>query len=96
MIKEDVITRICQKTKYNRYIVTSVVDSMLDSITEGLASGERVQFVGFGTFEPKRCAPRTGRNPHTNEPVPIPARIVPYFKAGKLLKDAVVKTCDEN
>lgn len=91
MIKEGVITKVCQKTVYSRFMVETIVDAVLDTITESLANDEKVQFAGFGTFEPKRCKPRTGRNPHTNEIVPIPARVVPYFRAGKYLKDAVIK-----
>lgn len=94
MIKDGVITKVCHKTMYSRSIVESVVDAVLNTVTESLANGEKVQFVGFGTFEPKYRKPRTGRNPHTNEKVPIPARVVPYFRAGKFLKEAVVKPTD--
>ncbi len=91
MIKEEVITRVCRKSFYSRAMVESVLDAVLDTVTESLANGEKVQFAGFGTFEPKKCAARTGRNPHTNTEVPIPARVVPYFRAGKHLKAAVIK-----
>lgn len=91
MIKEGVITKVCHKTMYSRAMVETIVDALFDTITESLANDEKVQFAGFGTFEPKQCKPRTGRNPHTNETVPIPARVVPYFRAGKYLKDAVIK-----
>lgn len=94
MIKEDVITRVCRKTMYSRSIVENVLDAVLDTVTERLANGEKVQFAGFGTFEPKQCKARVGRNPHTEEAVPIPARVVPYFRAGKLLKKAVIKPID--
>ena len=56
-----------------------------------LADGEKVQIIGFGTFEPRERAPRTGRNPKTNTPVPIPAKRVPFFKPGKPLKKMVEK-----
>lgn len=91
MIKADVITAVCSKTMYSRGMVENVVDAVLDTVTKSLAKGEKVQFTGFGTFEPKQCSARTGRNPHTNKAVPIPARVVPYFRAGKYLKDAVAK-----
>ena len=91
MIKDDVVTNVCRKTGYSRTMVASVVDVLLDTVTENLAGGNSVQFAGFGTFEPKQCAARTGRNPHTNEEVKIPARVVPNFRAGKYLKAAVIK-----
>lgn len=94
MIKNDVIANVCCKTGFNRYVVELVVDAVLDTITKSLANGEKVQFKGFGTFEPKQCKPRTGTNPHTNARVPIPARVVPHFRAGKFLKAAVVKPID--
>lgn len=92
MIKEDVITKVCRKSYYSRAMVENVLEAVLDTVTESLANGEKVQFAGFGTFEPKKCAARIGRNPRTNEEVPIPARVVPSFKAGKYLKKAVIKT----
>ncbi len=95
MIKNDVIAAVCRKTVCNRVTVENVLEAVLETITEELSKGEKVQFAGFGTFEPKECKARTGRNPHINEPVPIPARVVPYFRAGKLLKEAVIKPIDE-
>lgn len=91
MIKNDVVTMVCRKTMYSRSTVEAVLDAVIDTVTEGLADGNKIQFAGFGTFEPKRRKARTGRNPHTGEEVPIPARVVPYFKAGKSLKQSVVK-----
>lgn len=91
MIKEDIINEVCRDTRRPRYLVDEIVNSTLDNITMALSRGSVVQFAGFGTFEPKQRAARTGRNPHTNEPVPIPARVVPSFKAGKNLKNAVTK-----
>ena len=63
----------------------------LDAITEALAESEKVQLVGFGSFEVKKRAARLGRNPKTKEAIEIPASVVPTFKAGKALKDAVSK-----
>lgn len=95
MIKEDIILEVCRETHIPRHMVEDVVSSTLRNITWALSQGKEVQFAGFGTFEPKQRAARTGRNPHTNEPVPIPARVIPYFKAGKYLKKAVTKTEEE-
>ena len=92
MVKKEIISSICNDTMYNRGMVESVVDSLLYNIMWALSNGNKVQLAGFGTFEPKNCAPRTGRNPHTNEAVPIPARVVPSFKAGKSFKNAVIKS----
>ena len=62
---------------------------MISVITETLAKGERVQLVGFGTFEVRDRAERKGRNPQTREEIIIPASKAPVFKAGKALKDSV-------
>lgn len=91
MIKEDIINQVCRDIRRPRFVVEEIVNATLDNITYALAQGNEVQFSGFGTFEPKKRAARTGRNPHTNEAVPIPARVVPVFKAGKNLKKAVIK-----
>lgn len=89
MIKEDMIARVARETGYSRSVVANVIETTLSNITFALSKGDKVQFSGFGTFEPKKRAARTGRNPHTKEAVPIPARIMPVFTAGKYLKDAV-------
>lgn len=89
MIKEDIVARVARETGYSRSVVTKVIENTLTNITLALSKGDKVQFSGFGTFEPKKRAARTGRNPHTKEAVPIPARIMPVFTAGKYLKDAV-------
>lgn len=91
MIKEDIINKVCHDTHQSRFVVEGIVNAMLDNITLALSQGKEVQFAGFGTFEPKERAARTGRNPHKNEPVHIPARVVPNFRAGINLKKAVTK-----
>ena len=65
------------------------VNSIISVITEALSRGEKVQLVGFGTFEVRDRAARKGRNPQTKEEIIIPASKAPVFKAGKALKDAV-------
>ena len=65
------------------------LDAFIDVITEALKNGEKVQLVGFGTFETKTRAARKGINPQTKEEIKIPASTVPGFKAGKALKDAI-------
>lgn len=95
MIKEDVINKISQNTGYSRYCTTQVIDALFSEITKALANGHKVRFSGFGTFEPKEKAARTGRNPRKNEAVHIPARIMPVFTAGKNLKSAVIREIKE-
>ena len=91
MIKEDIITAVANDTGYRRTAVSDIVESTINNITSALSRGEKVQFSGFGTFEPKKRAARTGRNPHTGEKVAIPARVMPVFTAGKYLKNSVSK-----
>lgn len=91
LVKDDIVSEVCRATRLSRIVVKMVIDATLDSIINSMASGKDVQFAGFGIFELKKRAARTGRNPHTNEPVPIPERVVPAFKAGKDLKEAVIK-----
>lgn len=91
MTKDGLISEVCRDTRRPRNVVEEIVNATLNNITFALSQGTEVQFAGFGTFKPKQRAARTGRNPHTNEPVPIPARVVPAFEAGRNLKDAVTK-----
>lgn len=91
VIKEEIITRISIETGYSQRLVGNVVETLLKDIMQEMASGNKVQFAGFGTFEPKEMAERTGRNLNTNEPVTIPARIVPSFKPGNRMKEAVIR-----
>lgn len=92
MIKEEIVTRISNETGYNNKAVSDIVNKLLDVITDEMSNGNKVQFVGFGTFEPKSMKAKVGRNPRTNETIPIPARVVPSFKPGSRLKAAVIRT----
>ena len=67
------------------------MNAALEAITGALSDGEKVQLVGFGSFEVKKREARVGRNPKTKEAIEIPASKVPVFKAGKALKDVVAK-----
>jgi DNA-binding protein HU-beta len=89
MNKNELITKLSQKSGLTKKDVEVVVNGVLDEITSALASGEKVQFVGFGTFEARKRSSRTGRNPQTGETIDIPETTVPAFKAGNKLKDAV-------
>ena len=89
MNKTELILSISEKTGLPRKDAEKALNAAVESITEALAQKEKVQIVGFGSFETKSRAERIGRNPRTKEDVIIPASKVPAFKAGKALKDAV-------
>jgi DNA-binding protein HU-beta len=89
--KTDLVTAVAEKTELAKKDAEKAVNALFASIEEALANGDKVQLVGFGTFEVKERKERTGRNPQTKEQITIPASKVPAFKAGKALKDAVVK-----
>ena len=89
MNKTELIDAVAEGADISKAAATRAVDTMLDSISKTLATGNQVTLVGFGTFSVKARAARTGRNPRTGEPIDIPAAKVPGFKAGKALKDAV-------
>lgn len=87
--KADLVSRMADKSGLNKKQTEAVLDAFVASVQEALQAGEKVQLVGFGTFEARDRAERTGRNPGTGEEITIPASRVPAFKAGKVLKDAV-------
>lgn len=91
MNKTELIATVAESTNLSKKDSEAAVSAVIDAITAALTQNERVQLVGFGTFEVKSRAARTGRNPKTKEPITIPASKVPVFKAGKALKDAVAK-----
>ncbi len=91
MNKTDLVTAVAEKTELAKKDAEKAVNAVFASIEEALTKGDKVQLVGFGTFEVKERKERTGRNPQTKEQIVIPASKVPAFKAGKTLKEAVVK-----
>ena len=91
MNKAELINAVAAKADVSKKDAEAVVTAALDTITAAMAEGEKVQLVGFGSFEVKARAERLGRNPQTGEPVPVPASKSPVFKAAKSLKDAVNK-----
>ena len=91
MNKTELIAAVAEKAGIAKKDAEKAVNATLDAITETMVAGDKVQLVGFGTFETRRREARTGRNPRTKEVVEIPASQVPVFKAGKALKDAVGK-----
>lgn len=89
MQKPELVQTIAQNTQMTIKDTEKVVSNLFDVISEQLAQGERVQIIGFGTFETRMSSARTGRNPHTGEEIKIPARKTVKFKAGKTLKALV-------
>ena len=91
MTKAELINLVAEKADISKKESDKVVGAVIDSITEALVKGEKIQIVGFGTFEVKERGERKGRNPRTKEEITIPASKLPTFKAGKALKDAINK-----
>ena len=91
MNKATLITKIAEKTDLTKKQAEAALNAFTDTVLESLKEGEKVQLVGFGSFEVKKRAARIGRNPKTKESIEIPASVVPVFKAGKALKDTVAK-----
>ncbi len=89
MNKTELIASVAAKTGMSKKDSEKALAAVLDAVTEALAAGEKVQLVGFGTFETKHREARMGRNPSTGEAAEIAAATLPQFKAGKALKDAV-------
>ena len=91
MNKAELINAVAAAADVSKKDAEAVITAAVDTITAALKEGEKVQLVGFGSFEVKKRAARTGRNPKTKEAIEITASDVPGFKAGKALKDAVAK-----
>ena len=91
MNKAELIAAVAEKTGLSKKDTEAVVSATFDTIVAAMAEEEKVQLVGFGSFEVKKRAERVGRNPKTKESITIPASKVPTFKAGKALKDSVAK-----
>ncbi|MDT8385920.1 MAG: HU family DNA-binding protein [Thiogranum sp.] len=89
MNKSELIDTVASSADLSRADATRAVDAVLDTVTESLRKGDSVTLVGFGTFEVRERAARSGRNPQTGETIQIKASKSPAFKAGKAFKDAV-------
>lgn len=89
MNKAELINAVAEKAALSKKDSEAAVNAALEAITGALSDGEKVQLVGFGSFEVKSRAARIGRNPHTKEQIQIPASKTPVFKPGKALKDTV-------
>ena len=91
MNKTELVAAIAEKTDLTKKDAELALTAVVESITEALEKGDKVQLIGFGSFEVKNRAARTGRNPKTKEAIEIAAAKYPVFKAGKALKDIVAK-----
>ncbi|WP_163652235.1 HU family DNA-binding protein [Listeria sp. PSOL-1] len=89
--KQDIVNAIAEKTNLSKKDAAKALEATLETIQENLAAGEKIQLIGFGTFETRERAARKGRNPRTREEIEIPARRVAAFSPGKGLKDRVQK-----
>ncbi|MBO8441865.1 MAG: HU family DNA-binding protein [Firmicutes bacterium] len=87
--KTELVNSVASAANLTKKDAAAAVDAVFASIQENLSKGEKVQLIGFGTFEVRSRAARKGRNPQTGKEIQIPASKVPAFKAGKALKDAV-------
>lgn len=91
MTKAELISAIAEKAELTKKDSGKALDAFTEIVTTTIAKGDKVQLVGFGTFESRKRAARTGINPQTKKKIKIKATKVPAFKAGKALKDAVAK-----
>ncbi|MEG0873582.1 MAG: HU family DNA-binding protein [Clostridia bacterium] len=89
MNKAQLIAKIAEESKLTKKAAETALDAFIKSVEGALKDGEKVQLVGFGTFEVRQRAARKGRNPQTKAEIKIPASKAPVFKAGKALKDLV-------
>ncbi len=87
MNKAELVAAIADKAELSKKDADAALKAFTDVVAEELKKGEKIQLVGFGTFEVSERAARTGRNPQTGEEMTIPASKAPKFKAGKALKD---------
>ena len=89
MNKAELVSMVADKAGLSKKDAEKAVAAVFDSIQESLTAGEKVQLVGFGTFEAKERAARTGKNPATGATIEIAASKAPVFKAGKAFKDSI-------
>ena len=89
MNKAELIANVAAAAGVSKTDAAKVLNALVDNITDALKKGDKVQLVGFGTFEVRKREARIGRNPQTKAEIKIPASKVPAFKAGKALKDAI-------
>lgn len=91
MNKQELVTMLSDKTNVTKAAAERFLNSFIETVSDALVEGDKVQIIGFGTFETRERAARTARNPQTGEAMKIAAKRAPAFKAGKAFKDAVNK-----
>jgi DNA-binding protein HU-beta len=91
MNKPELVSAIAEKTGMKKKDVEAMLDAFVDVVKTTLKKGDKVALIGFGTWATRERAKRNGVNPRTGKKISIPAKVVPYFKVGKELKDAVSK-----
>lgn len=89
MSKKELVAYVAEKASLSKKDAEAAINAVFDGITEALKTDGKIQLIGFGSFEAKERAARTGRNPATGETIELPASKTPSFKAGKALKDAI-------
>lgn len=87
--KQDLIAKVAETAELSKKQAALAVNTVFETISESLSNGEKVQIIGFGSFDVRERAERKGRNPQTGKELVIPASKVPGFKAGKALKEVV-------
>ena len=89
MNKQDLVKKVAEAAGLKNAYAKAAVEATFDAVKAAVAAGDKVQLIGFGTFEVKERAARTGRNPQSGAAIEIPASKAPVFKAGKAFKDAI-------
>ena len=89
MNKEELVAEISKKSKVTQKEANEVLSALIETVQKTVSKGKKVTLVGFGTFESRKRAARTGRNPQTGAALKIPAKKVPAFSAGKKFKELV-------
>ena len=94
MNKEELVQEVSKKSKVTQKETAEIINALMETIEKTVSKGKKVTLVGFGTFEARKRAARTGRNPQTGKEIKIAAKTVPAFSAGKKFKEAVdCKAC---
>ncbi len=89
MNKEELVQEVAKKAKVTQKEAAEIINAFMDTVQKTVAKNKKVTLVGFGTFEARKRAARTGRNPQTGKTINIPAKTAPVFSAGKKFKDVV-------
>ena len=89
MNKQELVSAMAEKAEHKKGQAEAALNAFIDTVSETLKNGEKIQLIGFGSFEVRERSERKGKNPQTGEEITIAAAKVPAFKVGKALKDAI-------